>query len=223
MRALLLIGLLVSLAASPLALALCKRLRFASWALVPRLALWLSAIVVVVIAAAGVGDWLAHLGFAWPTWSGIGWAVLAAVVVLGTLGVSLQVQRKAGKQSQRQSVQYQALLNLPFWHRCFIVITAAVTEEVLYRAYAVGVGQLLLGSVWVACVLSVAAFTLAHYKWGIVHMLSVLVPAIVFTLLFVFTRNIWLCIIAHAIVDGAGFLAVPAAARRRTQLQQKAG
>jgi membrane protease YdiL (CAAX protease family) len=122
----------------------------------------------------------------------------------------------------RSSAQYQALLNLSFGHRCFIVITAAITEEVLYRAYAVGVGQLLLGSVWVACALSVAAFTLAHYKWGIAHMVSVLVPAVAFTLLFVLTRNVWLCIIAHAIVDGVGFLAMPAAARRRTRLQQKA-
>lgn len=223
MRALLFIGLLVSLAASPLVLALFKRLHFESWALVPRLALWVAAIIVVAIAAAGSGGWHAHLGIAWPTWGGVGWAVLAAVVVLGAFGISLHVQRKTGRQSQSQSAQYQALLNLPFWHRCFIVITAAVTEEVLYRAYAVGVGQLLLGRVWVAGVISIAAFTLAHYKWGIAHMVSVLVPAIVFTLLFVLTRNVWLCIIAHAIVDGVGFLAMPAAARRRMQLQQKAG
>jgi len=223
MRALLFIGLLVSLAASPLVLALFKRLRFESWALVPRLALWVAAIVVVAIAAAGVGGWHAHLGVFWPTWGGVGWAVLVVVVVFAAFGVSLQGQRKSGKQSQSQLVHYQALLNLSFWHRCFIVITAGVTEEVLYRAYAVGVGQLLLGSVWAAGVISVAAFTLAHYKWGVAHMVSVLVPAVAFTLLFVFTRNVWLCIIAHAIVDGVGFLAMPAAARRRTQLQQKAG
>jgi membrane protease YdiL (CAAX protease family) len=177
---------------------------------------------VVVIAVVGVGDWQARLGVIWPTWGGLGWAILAAVVVFGALGASLQVQRGAGRQSRGRSAQYQALLNLSFGHRCFIVITAAITEEVLYRAYAVGVGQLLLGSVWVACALSVAAFTLAHYKWGIAHMVSVLVPAVAFTLLFVLTRNVWLCIIAHAIVDGVGFLAMPAAARRRTRLQQKA-
>lgn len=223
MRVLLFIGLFASLAATPLILALFKRLRFESWALVPRLALWLAAIVVVVIAAAAVGTWHAHLGFAWPTWGGVGWTILAAVVVFVALGISLQVQRRAGGQSQGQTTQYQALLSLPFGHRCFIVITAAVTEEVLYRAYAVGVGQLLLGSLWFACILSVVAFTLAHYKWGFAHMVSVLAPAVVFTLLFVLTRNVWLCIIAHAIVDGAGFLAMPAVARRRTQLQQKAG
>lgn len=223
MRALPFIGLLVSLAASPLALALLKRLRFESWALVPRLALWLAAVVVVAIAAAEVGDWHAHLGFAWPAWEGVGWAVFAAVVVFATFGVSLKVQRKSGRQPQDQSAQYQAFLDLPFGHRCFIVMTAAVTEEVLYRAYAVGVGQLLLGSVWAACVVSVAAFTLAHYKWGTAHMMSVLVPAVAFTLLFVLTRNVWLCIVVHAIVDGAGFLVMPAVARRRTQLQQKTG
>ena len=103
------------------------------------------------------------------------------------------------------------------------MITAAVTEEVLYRAFAVGVGPFLLGSIWVACVLSGVAFVLAHYRWGIAHMTSVLVPTVAFTLLFVLTRNVWLCIIAHALVDGAGFLAMPEAARRRAQAQQKAG
>lgn len=117
-----------------------------------------------------------------------------------------------------KSSQYEALLSRPFVYRCFLVITAAVTEEVLYRSYAVGIGQLLFGSIWVACAVSVIAFTLAHFMWGLAHLVPVFVSAVVLTLLFVFTRNLWLCILAHAIVDSAGFLAVPAAARRRAKL-----
>jgi membrane protease YdiL (CAAX protease family) len=223
MRALLFIGLAVSLAASPLILALFKRLHFESWALIPRLALWLAVVVVVGIAIAETGGWQAHLGFVWPTWGGVGWAIGAAAVIFVALGVSLYIQQRLGWHSQSQSAQYQALLSLPFGHRCFIVITAAVTEEVLYRAYAVGIGQFLLGSLWVACAVSVVAFTVAHFKWGFAHLVPVFVSAVVVTLLFVFTRNLWLCILAHAIVDGAGFLAVPAAARRRAQLGHNAG
>ena len=177
----------------------------------------------VVIAAVRVGGWAAHLGIVWLTWAGVGWAVIAAAVMFGALGASMYVQQKLGSHSHKQQAQYQALLSLPFGHRCFIVITAAVTEEVLYRAYAVGIGQLLFGSLWAACAVSVVAFTLAHFKWGLAHLVPAFVSAVVLTLLFVLTRNLWACIVAHAIVDGVGFLAVPTAMRRRAQLGHNAG
>ncbi len=223
MPALLLFGVAVSLAGSPLLLASFKRLHFQPWALVPRITLWAAAIIVVIIAAARVGDRRAHLGIVWPTWGGVGWAIVAAAVMFGAPGISLYIRQRLGLHSQSQSARYQALFSLPFGHRCFIVITAAVTEEVLYRAYAVGIGQFLFGSLWVACAVSVVAFTLAHFKRGFAHLVPVFVSAVVFTLLFAFTRNLWLCILAHAIVDGAGFLAVPAAVHRRAQLGHNAG
>ncbi len=223
MPALLISGLVVSLAAGPLLLASFKRLHFQPWAFVPRISLWAATTVVVVIAAARAGDWRTHLGFVWPTWGGVGWAVVAATVIFGALGASMYLQQKLGAHSHKQRAQYQALLSLPFGHRCFIVLTAAVTEEVLYRAYAVGIGQLVFGSLWVACAVSVVTFTLAHFKWGLVHFVSVFVSAVVLTLLFVLTRNLWVCILAHAIIDGVGFLAVPAAMRRRARLAHNAG
>ena len=223
MPALLIFGLVVSLAAAPLLLASSKRLHFQPWALLPRTSLWVAAIVVVFIAAARVGAWRAHLGFVWPTWGGFGWAVVAAALMFAALGASMYVQQKLGSHSNRQQAQYQALLSLPFGHRCFVVMTAAVTEELLYRAYAVGIGQLLFGSLWVACAVSVVAFTLAHFKWGLAHLVPVFVAAVVFTLLFVLTRDLWVCILAHAIVDGMGFLVVPESMRRRAQLGHNAG
>ncbi|MGH8146841.1 MAG: lysostaphin resistance A-like protein [Rhodanobacteraceae bacterium] len=223
MPALLLFCLAVSLAASPLLLASFTRLHFQPWALVPRMTLWAAAIVVVVIAAEGVGAWRLHFGIVWPTWGGVGWSVVAAAVMFGVMGASLYIQQSLGSHSQKQQALHKLLVNLPFGYRCLIVVTAAVTEEVLYRGYAVGIGQLLFGSLWVACAVSVVAFTLAHLKWGFAHLMPVFVSAVVFTLLFVFTRNLWLCILAHAIVDGAGFLAVPAAVRQRAQLGHNAG
>lgn len=66
----------------------------------------------------------------------------------------------------------QSLLRPPLGHRSFVVMTAAVTEEVLYRGYAIGVGQHLLGSTWLACALSIAAFTLGHLRWGLAHLVA---------------------------------------------------
>lgn len=223
MPALLPFGLLVSLTASPLLLALLRRFRFGPWTFVSRLSLWATAVAMLVIAAAGIGSWRTCIGVAWPTWGGAGWAIAAAAIIFVSMGVHFHIQQMRGKRLQMQSAQYQELLGKPFAYRCFVVATAAVTEEVLYRAYAVGIGQFVLGSLWVACAVSVAAFTLAHFRWGVAHLVPVFVSAVVFTLLFVLTRNLWLCILAHAIVDGVGILALPAVTRRRTQLGHNAG
>lgn len=224
MPTLLILGLVIALAAAPLSLALFKWLHLELWTIIPRLAFWLAAIVVLIIAIAGVTAWRAHLGFVRPTWGGVGWAVLAVVVTFAVIGAHLYMQQKLGKHSRKQVEVYQALLGLPFSYRCFIVVTAAVTEEVLYRAYAIGVGEHLLGSLWVASVISVVAFTFAHFRWGLAHLIPVFVSGVVFTLLFVITHNLWLCIVAHAVVDGIGFLVMPvASSRRRSQLGDNAG
>ena len=208
-------GLLVALVASPLLLVLFKFLRFNPLSLVPRFSLWAAAAVVLAIAAATAKSWLTYLGLGLPTWPNIGLAVLAAAAMFTVLGLSQYFQRRLGTSSSKQIEQYEKIVRLPYSRRVFLVVTAAVTEEVLYRGYAIGVGQHLLGSVWQACALSVAAFTLAHIRWGLAHLLPVFVGALIFSLLFTFTHNLCACIIAHAVVDAAGFLVVPAIMARR--------
>jgi membrane protease YdiL (CAAX protease family) len=224
MPQLLYLGLLIALIGAPLLAALSKLLRLNPLSLVPRLAFWAAAVAVLVIAAANIEAWHTHLGLEQPTWQSLVLALLAAALMLSTLGAHQSAQRKRRKDSPEQLRQLQNILALPFSHRCFIVVTAAVTEEVLYRGYAIGVGQHLLGSVWLACVVSVATFTFAHLRWGLAHLLPVFVSALVLSLLFAFTQNLWACIIAHAIVDAVGFLVVPAVmARQNPDSAQTAG
>jgi len=215
MPQLLYLGLLIALVAAPLLAAAFKLLRFNPLSLVPRLTLWAAAIVVLVIAAMKIEAWRTYLGLDRPMWQSLFLAIFAAALMLSVLGAHQFVQRTFGKGSPEQFRQLQNILALPFGHRCFLVVTAAVVEEVLYRGYAIGVGQHLLGSVWLACVVSVAAFTLAHLRWGLAHLLPVFISALVLTLLFAFTQSLWACIIAHAIVDAVGFLVVPVIMARR--------
>jgi len=215
MPQLLYLGLLVALVAMPLLLALFKRLRFNPFSPVPRLTLWVAAIVVVVIAAAKTGAWRVYLGLEWPTWQSLGLAILAAAAMFLVFGAHRYLQEKLGKESPKLIRQYQNILRLPFSHRCFLLVTAVVTEEVLYRGYAIGFGQYLLGGIWLACIASVVAFMLAHIQWGLAHLPPVFVGTLVLTLLFAFTQNLWVCIIAHAIVDAVAFLIMPAIMARK--------
>lgn len=210
MSQLLYFGLLLALAAPPLLLALYKRARVKSFSLAPRLTLWALAIVVLFISALKIEAWRAYLGLQWPSWQSLGLATLAVFITLLVFGVHQYLQRKLGENSSEKLRRFQEFMGFSFGYRIFLVVTAAVTEEVLYRGYAIGIGQHLLGSVWLAYIASVVAFTLPHIRWGIAHLLPVFITALVLTLLFAFTQNLWACIFAHAIVDAVGFLIMPA-------------
>ena len=215
MPQLLYLGLFLALVGPPLLLALFKRLRFNQFSPVPRLSLWVVTLAVLVIAATNIGAWRVYLGLEWPTWQTLGLAILATAVLFILLGAYTSLRSKSGSASPEQLELQQNLLRLPFSRRCFVVITAAVTEEVLCRGYAIGVGQHLFGSVWLACILSVVVFTLAHFRWGFAHLIPVFFCALVITLLFVFTQNLLACIIVHALLDGVGVLVMPVIMARK--------
>lgn len=219
MPQLLYLGLFLALFGSPLLLAFFKSLRFNQFSPVPRLALWVVTAAVLFIAAASSEAWRAYFGLEWPTWQSLGLATLATAILFVVLSAYVSLRGKFGAASPKQLELQKNLLRLPLGHRCFVVMTAAVTEEVLYRGYAIGVGQHLLGSVGLACVLSIAAFVLGHLRWGLAHLVPVFVCALVLTLLFTSTQNLWACIIVHAILDGVGVLVMPVIAMRRQTAQ----
>lgn len=125
------------------------------------------------------------------------------------------MQKALGGVSVEQTELFSRLAKLSFGYRLFIVMTAAVVEEVLYRGYAIGVGRYVFGSLFIAILVSLAAFVAAHFRWGMSHLLSVFWPGLVLSLLFVSTNNLLVCILAHAAVDAVGLLVAPAAMRRK--------
>jgi membrane protease YdiL (CAAX protease family) len=217
MPQLLYFGLFLALFGSPLLLSCFRSLGFNQFSPVPRLSLWAASAAVLGITAANFKDWRAYVGLDWLTLQSLALAFLAAAILLISLSVYVSVRSKFAAASPKQLETQQKLLRLPFAPKCFVVITAAVTEEVLFRGFAIGVGQHLFGSVWLACAISVAAFTLGHLRWGLAHLIPSFLCAVVITLLFTFTSNLWGCILVHAILDSLGTLVVPAIAMRKKQ------
>lgn len=81
--------------------------------------------------------------------------------------------------------------------------TAAVTEEVLFRSYAIERLTEVTGSRWLAGSVSVAFFTGLHAgSWNVAHLIGVVVPlGVALTLLYLWRRNLIVVIIAHFFVD----------------------
>lgn len=103
--------------------------------------------------------------------------------------------------------KFDTLLATPFWWRLISTVRAAVSEEVLFRGYAIERLQTLTGSRVVASLVSCAIFTLDHVPaWGWQHVLIAGTGGIAFTLLYLWRRNLGTNIIAHFIVDAMAVL-----------------
>ncbi len=209
------IGLALSLLGVPLLLLAFKIFCVDSLSLLSRVALWLLAIAVLVLAAYSSGSWRQQIGVQTPTAFHLGVAFLAALAMLSIWPVAQRLQKALGGVSVEQTARFRMVAGFSVGYRVFIAITAAVVEEILYRGYAVGIGQYIFGSVSVAVVVSLGVFVIAHFRWGMSHLFSVFWTGLILSLLFVYTNDLLACILAHGVIDAVGLLLAPAVMARK--------
>ncbi|HWX67876.1 MAG TPA: CPBP family intramembrane glutamic endopeptidase [Rhodanobacter sp.] len=153
---------------------------------------------------------LSSIGFRTPGMKNIALGVGAGLLITAVLGAMYIVVLPALhlNDSVASTTNASALMATPLWWRFISTIRAAVTEEVLFRGYALERIEELSGSRIVAVAVSCAVFTLAHVSsWGWSHELIVAVGGLAFSLLYLWRRNLWVNIIAHFIVDAMSVLA----------------
>lgn len=214
------IGLAIALGGPLLLLLAAKKFLFESLSLPFRLSLWLIAFIALALTAYSGGPWLLHIGAQQLGWLDLLGAVVATIAIFVGAALLQLLLRSLGVTNAKAAESVQKIVGLSFPYRVFVVVTAAVVEEILYRGYAIGIGQHLFGSLTVAVVVSLIVFTVVHFRWGISHLVLVFWAALVMSLLFVLTNNLFACILAHFAVDAVGFLLQPAVMAR--QQAQKA-
>jgi membrane protease YdiL (CAAX protease family) len=168
---------------------------------------WTFTAVLIVYVLAIERRPLASLGFRWPRLSTLIWGIAAGVVLtviyVGVAGVLLPALHLRGNTGAMHG-----LLATPLWFRFLLVLRAAVTEEVLYRAYPIERVEMLSRSRLLAGAVSVIGFTAAHLNyWGPVQLLFVAPAGVVLAALYLWRRDIWCNMLAHFLTDGPGFLA----------------
>ncbi len=137
MVTILIIGLAVSLGGPLLFLLAAKKFHFDSLSLPGRLFLWLLALITLLLAAYGArASWLTRIGVETFGWLDLLGAVV--VVIASFIGIiCFQVlQHKLHIKNAEGAKLQQRIYALSAPYRLFIVITAAVVEEILYRGYA---------------------------------------------------------------------------------------
>ena len=215
------LGLLLSLVGVPVALLFGRLAGADALGVAMRSAFWAMALAVLEIAAASGDGWQTKMGLANPTSSTFLDALVATIAILAVWPLVQRAQRWLGGTLVEQTEQFGKIAKLSVAYRVFLVLTAGVVEEILYRGFAIGFGARVLGGVWTAFAASLGVFTLAHFRWGVSHLLSVFWAGGALSLLFVVSNDLYACIVTHVLVDAVGLLLAPIAMARRADAARR--
>lgn len=137
----------------------------------------------------------------------LGWGVGGFVVTYLAGGLAMAAPDSVLKQPT-EAASDMTDRSVPEW--LFIAVTAGITESILFQGYPIERLADPLGIPGGAAIAFVA-FTGAHWlgdTYSIREVLFIAVPALCMTVLYVLTRNIFVVIIAHTLVDGISLASV---------------
>ena len=184
------------------------RLIFEGTAIGPRIGreiIWVGFALIVLVWVTRVERLpVASIGLVRPTWHTLTWGLAATVLVLATLMLSFAlIIPTLGLQQNMAATG--AIVQVPLWLLILTPFVAGITEEILYRGYAIERLTLLTGRPWLAALLAGAAFMLVHLHWGAAQLIVVGFGTLIFVSLYLWRRDLPCVMIAHVLADLVGF------------------
>lgn len=151
---------------------------------------------------------LGSIGIKKMTWRDALWGVVGFVI--GAFSFVLTTPLVSALGLGTTSGGIARLAQMPLALRVVIVITAGVTEEILFRGYPIERLNELTGSLGLAALIAYEAFVLLHIPfWGPGGAIQIGAWSIVVTLLYVWRRNLPACMLMHILNDAYAFLLLP--------------
>lgn len=143
----------------------------------------------------------------------LGWGLLFGAIGLATFPVQMAVAKRLRRQpAPIEAIEAMAAIPLP--GRVFLLLTAGLIEEVLFRAVPIVLLQDLTGSLAFAIVVPLIVFVLLHKSsWGALHLLFVTLAGSVLTAAYLI-GGLWAAVLAHLIIDTPLMLTARSIARR---------
>ncbi len=166
----------------------------------------------VVLLLAVVIFWerksLASIGFRKMTWRDLWWALGGFVLGVMAFIFTMPLLKALGLSSASGGIT--KLAQVPLALRIGIVLTAGITEEILFRGYPIERLGSLTGRIGLGAVVAYVLFVALHIPfWGIGGAIQIGVWSIVITVLYVKRRNLYACMLMHILNDAYAFLLLP--------------
>jgi uncharacterized protein len=167
---------------------------------------WLVALILATIAFVIQRRSRLLFGLRMFGWRDLLWmlAALAATGILG--GIATMFVRIPA--SATVDLHLSAV---PFALRLGLVVTAGICEEFMYRGFGIEELAVFTGNRWIAGLVSLILFTVAHsglYGFSPALILPGIAGAMI-TLLYLWRRNLPVCMLMHTIIDAIPLLIVP--------------
>lgn len=171
---------------------------------------WMFTLVILAIVIFWERRSLASLGFRLPGRPDFIAMLLIALANFFVSGVAAFLTTHGSS----PLVNPKALVAVPLILRVAMTLTAGFCEETLYRGFATERLLELFGNRWVAGLTVVFAFGLAHVaRYG--FNAALFVPTVtggMLTLLYLWRRNLPICMLLHSAIDGIALILAPLAA-----------
>lgn len=97
----------------------------------------------------------------------------------------------------------QVTSNFSWWILLLSVLTAGITEEILFRGYPLERLHEITGIKWINGLISLIFFVVIHATgWDITHIIGVVIPlGVIITGLYFWQRNLLFVMIVHVVID----------------------
>jgi membrane protease YdiL (CAAX protease family) len=154
----------------------------------------------------------ASIGLQRPGWESLAWGAAAALLISSIGAVAFPILTRIGIVDY--SKKLPAVEAWPLWLLLFAVLTSGI-EEVLYRGYSIErLGEITGSYLW-AAVITLIIFGLVHVPfWGRGALLWSIFAGGIFTLLYLWKRNLVACIVAHMLSNLKSMIIDPLFRRR---------
>lgn len=165
---------------------------------------WGACLALLALVWWGERRTLASIGVVWGNY--LAWLIgaMLGLTILSTSVISVIMASKAGKPMMPAESEggLKRLMASPAWFRWAVVLTAGITEEIMFRGYPIERLNELTGSLWLAALIPLTVFTLAHLGgWSPGHLVGVLFGGGLLTGLYLWQRDLVACMIAHTLID----------------------
>ena len=149
---------------------------------------------------------ISSIGLQRPTWkSGVFGIAGAAAMVAGMAAIYIVIFPALGLSANEPMTA--SIKSMPLWFRIALVLRAAAFEEIFYRGFMIERLTELTRLRWVAALVSLGAFTLAHVNgWGWAHLMIAGFGGIVLTVLYLVRKDLACNMLAHFLTDAVAFL-----------------
>lgn len=169
---------------------------------------WILAFSLLGLVLFGEKKPLSSIGIKKLSWNDVLWGAVGFIVGALSFVLTTPIVTSLGLSTTSGGIARLAQMSLAL--RTGIVITAGITEEILFRGYPIERLNDLTRSLGLAALAAYVAFVLLHIPfWGLGGAIQIGVWTIIVTVLYVKRRNLPACMLMHILNDAYAFILLP--------------